>query len=168
MTPRPATSVEPLDQIAMQRWATLPAPARRLARAGVPVARTYVYTRRTHPNYRAQKSAWLDFITEVTEQLDPVVVVQTLEAVRLLVGAGVTGAQLDALTEAPPVVYARGELIGTGEVCDALGINRATLHRRVAAGRDPQPVDRLAGGTMLFTRADLDRALAAVDGEVRS
>ena len=54
-----------------------------------------------------------------------------------------------------------GNLIGSAEACDVLGIDRSTLTRWVAAGK-VSPSVRLPGrsGAMLFDREDIDALLA--------
>ncbi|NNG20288.1 hypothetical protein HJ590_12035 [Naumannella sp. ID2617S] len=56
------------------------------------------------------------------------------------------------------------DLVGSAYVCKALKIDRSTLVRRIAAGRDPQPVGQLEGpaGAYIFRRVDVH---AAIRGE---
>lgn len=53
------------------------------------------------------------------------------------------------------------DLVGSAYVCATLGIDRSTLVRRIAAGRDPQPVGQLEGpaGAYIFRRSDVAAAL---------
>lgn len=56
------------------------------------------------------------------------------------------------------------DLIGSAEMCEALGIDRGTLVRRIAAGKI-SPVQKLPGvtGAYVFTRAEMERCVAAAE-----
>lgn len=59
-------------------------------------------------------------------------------------------------TEAQPRLIVPGDLIGAAEVCRLLGINRATVVRRVRAGALPC-LAKLDGsnGALVFDRTDI-------------